>query len=313
TAADKRKSFYEDIVQIGCKDDTGTDTPDAKIAVECLKEYMESFQKRNPNFYVFNAVLHNDEATPHLHIDYIPIGHYKRGVDTQNGLAQALKEMGYGEGENAINRWRIAELNVLTEICIQHGIEISAPHKSRGYSFKVDEYKQHKDTINALEQHKGELFDDCYKFECERRATNKILNEAKAEAENSKKESSQAKAEAEKVRREALKMQEEATLKMRVAMLNSSMIRQMAKLNADTNKLEKEKLKSEYKYFLEMKEKFKEYAQKYITNIKDKQLRAIRKTELNKQLNSFSDNESLDEYVQRITQNNKQKQKGMSL
>ena len=282
TAADKRKSFYEDIVQIGCKDDTATDTPDAKIAVECLTEYMENFRKRNPNFYVFNAVLHNDEATPHLHIDYIPIGHYKRGVDTQNGLAQALKEMGYGDGENAINRWRLAELNVLTEICTQHGIEISAPQKSRGYSFKVEEYKQHKDTINALEQHKGDLFDDCYNLELKRRDTNRMLNNAKAEAENSKKESAKAKAEAEKVRREALKMQKEATLKMRVATLNSSMIRQMAKINADINTAEKEKLKSEYEYFLEMKEKFREYAQKYINNIKDEQIRATRKTELNK-------------------------------
>ena len=48
---------------------------------------MEGFRNRNPNFYVFNAVLHMDEATPHLHIDYIPVGHYKRGQDTQNGIA----------------------------------------------------------------------------------------------------------------------------------------------------------------------------------------------------------------------------------
>ena len=134
TASDKRKSFYEDIVQIGSKDDTGVGSPDAILAAECLKEYMRSFQKRNPNFFVFNAVLHMDEATPHLHIDYIPIGHYKRGVDTQNGLAQALKEMGYGEGENTISRWRTAECEVLTEICARHGIEISEPQKGRGYT-----------------------------------------------------------------------------------------------------------------------------------------------------------------------------------
>lgn len=97
-AADKRKSFYEDIVQIGDRNDTGIGSADAETAAECLTEYMQGFQKRNPNFFVFNAVLHLDEATPHIHIDYIPIGHYQRGVDTQNGLAQALKEMGYGEG-----------------------------------------------------------------------------------------------------------------------------------------------------------------------------------------------------------------------
>lgn len=157
TASDKRKSFYEDVVQIGCKDDTGVGSPDAILAAECLKEYMRSFQKRNPNFFVFNAVLHMDEATPHLHIDYIPIGHYKRGVDTQNGLAQALKEMGYGEGENTISRWRTAECEVLTEICARHEIEISEPQKGRGYTYTVEQYKQHKDTISELEHRTEEL------------------------------------------------------------------------------------------------------------------------------------------------------------
>ena len=31
---------------------------DFQLVADCLKEYMEGFQKRNPNFYVFNAVLH---------------------------------------------------------------------------------------------------------------------------------------------------------------------------------------------------------------------------------------------------------------
>lgn len=104
TAADKRKSFYEDVVQIGDMKNTGVGTPNAEIAAACLTEYMQGFQERNPNFYVFNAVLHLDEATPHLHIDYIPVGHYKKGVDTRNGIAQALKEMGYGSGKDAISR-----------------------------------------------------------------------------------------------------------------------------------------------------------------------------------------------------------------
>lgn len=96
TAADKRKSFYEDVVQIGKREDSGYGTEDFQFVADYLKEHMEGFKNRNPNLYVFNAVLHMDEATPHLHIDYIPVGHYKRGQDTQNGITQALKEMGYG-------------------------------------------------------------------------------------------------------------------------------------------------------------------------------------------------------------------------
>lgn len=144
-----QKSFYEVIVQVGKKEDTGIGTGDDKIAAEILKEYMEGFQKRNPNFYVFNAVLHMDEATPHLHFDYIPVGHYKRGQDTQNGIAQALKEMGWGGGKMAIARWRDSETEVLNNICREHGIEPLPPEESRG-TLEVEEYKEQRRKADAL-------------------------------------------------------------------------------------------------------------------------------------------------------------------
>lgn len=149
TAADKRKSFYEDVVQIGKKEDSGYGTENFQLVADCLKEYMEGFQKRNPNFYVFNAVLHMDEATPHLHIDYIPVGHYKRGQDTQNGIAQALKEMGYGEGKMAIAKWRAAEVEVLNKICLEHGIKPLAPEKARG-TLEIPEYKEKRRQADEL-------------------------------------------------------------------------------------------------------------------------------------------------------------------
>ena len=151
-SANGQKSFYEDVVQIGTKDDTGVNSTDADLAKLCLDEYMKGFQERNPNFHVFNAVLHMDEATPHLHIDYIPIGHYNRGVPVQNGLAQALKEMGYGGGKDAVNRWRKSERDVLKAICISHGLEIADETFGRGYSMKVEEYKEHQDRIHAYEE-----------------------------------------------------------------------------------------------------------------------------------------------------------------
>lgn len=149
TAADKRKSFYEDVAQIGKREDSGYGTEDFQLVVDCLKEYMAGFQKRNPNFYVFNAVLHMDEATPHLHIDYIPVGHYRRGQDTQNGIAQALKEMGYGEGKQAIARWRAAEVEVLNKICFEHGIKPLAPEKARG-TLEIPEYKEKRRQADEL-------------------------------------------------------------------------------------------------------------------------------------------------------------------
>lgn len=152
TSPDKRKSFYEYLIQLGTMEDTGTGTEAAEKATACLCEYMRGFSERNPNFYVFNAVIHLDEKTPHLHIDYVPVGHYKRGVDTQNGIAQALKEMGYGTGKNAIAKWRQSEYLIFREICEKNGFIISEPKKSRGVSFAVDEYKeiqQEKERLSA--------------------------------------------------------------------------------------------------------------------------------------------------------------------
>lgn len=156
TSADKRKSFYEDVVQIGTMQDTGVGMPDAEIAAACLTEYMQGFQARNPNFFVFNAVLHMDEATPHLHIDYIPVGHYRQGVDTQNGLAQALKEMNFGVGKDAIARWRESECKLLTEICNRHGVKIAAPEKSRG-SLTVEQYKEYAQVREQVDEKKKEV------------------------------------------------------------------------------------------------------------------------------------------------------------
>lgn len=148
--ANKQKCFYEHLVYIGTKKDSGIGTPDAEITKECLREYMEGFQERNPNFYVFNAVMHLDESTPHLHIDYIPVGHFKNGLEVRNAKNKALEEMNFGKDAKANNRWRLAEWDILKNICNAHGIEISEPKKSRGYNYTVEEYGEHQDKINVL-------------------------------------------------------------------------------------------------------------------------------------------------------------------
>ena len=150
TGTNKQKSFYEHLVYIGTRKDTGVGTPDAEITTECLREYMEGFQARNPNFYVFNAVLHLDESTPHLHINYIPVGHFSRGLEVRNAKNKALEEMGFGNDAKSNDRWRRSEWDILKNICNAHDIEISEPKKSRGYSYTVEEYGEYQDRINAL-------------------------------------------------------------------------------------------------------------------------------------------------------------------
>lgn len=149
-AKNSKKSFYELVIQIGSMEDSGINTPDKDIVSSCLIDYMNGFQKRNPNMYVFNAVLHLDEATPHLHIDYIPVGHCTRGLDTQNALGQALREMGYSNSYKSIAEWHSSERSILTQICNSKGIEISEPEKSRAVKFTVDEYKEYRSKIDSV-------------------------------------------------------------------------------------------------------------------------------------------------------------------
>ena len=150
TGTNKQKSFYEHLVYIGTRKDTAVGTPDAEITTECLREYMEGFQQRNPNLYVFNAVLHLDESTPHLHINYIPVGHFTRGLEIRNAKNKALEEMGFGNDAKSNDLWRRSEWDILKNICNAHDIEISEPKKSRGYSYTVEEYGEYQDRINAL-------------------------------------------------------------------------------------------------------------------------------------------------------------------
>jgi hypothetical protein len=152
TSPSKRKSFYEAYVQIGSIQDTPLE--DVPTVISCLKEYFEDFIQRNVNLYVFNAVIHTTDNTPHLHIDYIPLGHFKRGVGTQNSLSQALREMGYNQGKDSTNRWRLDERTALENICKRNGLTINEPTTKEDYAQLENKYHQ---TALALSSTKEEL------------------------------------------------------------------------------------------------------------------------------------------------------------
>ncbi len=87
----QEKQFYEVIVQIGNRDDTGIGSNAADIAVKVLTDYVELFIRRNSQLYVFGAYIHMDEETPHVHMDFVPWStDNKRGLETKNSLKGAL-------------------------------------------------------------------------------------------------------------------------------------------------------------------------------------------------------------------------------
>lgn len=161
-SGNKEKAFYENIVQIGKKTDTpvadesGVLTEEAKAAIEVLDRYAKTFQERNPNLYLFNCVMHLDEATPHLHIDYIPVAHgYKNGMKTRNSLTKAFQQMGFAKAvsrkQNETVAWQEREREYLTELCREQGIEIEVLGVQRD-NLSLPEYKAAMREVEELEQ-----------------------------------------------------------------------------------------------------------------------------------------------------------------
>lgn len=88
----KEKPFYEFIAQVGNQGDQ----PDQKKCVEILEDFHKMMQKDYPNMKIFNSVIHVDESTPHLHLDFIPVGEgYKKGLEKRVSMQKALQNLGF--------------------------------------------------------------------------------------------------------------------------------------------------------------------------------------------------------------------------
>ena len=123
----QEKPFHELILQIGDKENMSAESKNGQLARQILDEYYRGFQERNPNLKVFSAHLHMDEATSHLHINFVPFTTgSKRGLDTRVSLKQALAAQGFKggtRGDTEWNQWVSAEKSALAFVMERYGIE----------------------------------------------------------------------------------------------------------------------------------------------------------------------------------------------
>ena len=152
----QEKPFEELIIQIGNKDDMNASSENGQLARQMLDEYMQSFQQRNPTLRVFSAHLHMDEATPHLHIDFIPFTTgSKRGLETRVSLKKALEALGFAGGTKShteLNQWIEAEKQAIAFIMAQHDIEWEQKGTHEEHLSVLDYKKQERSKeVAALE------------------------------------------------------------------------------------------------------------------------------------------------------------------
>lgn len=152
----KEKLFQEVIVMFGNSENCGVGSENWETAIKLLDEYMRDFEKRNLNLKVFNAVMHLDEATPHLHIDFVPVCYeQKQGLSTRVSMKRAIQQMGFsasGKKETEAILWGSSERAKLTEILNNHHIArqvVGAFHDHKS----VEEYKRYARIIGDKNAH----------------------------------------------------------------------------------------------------------------------------------------------------------------
>lgn len=148
----QEKPFYEFVVAFGNMNDKDTDI--YPVLQRCLSDYVTDFEERNPNFKVFQKIVHLDEkGIDHAHIDFIPVStHNKRGLSVKNSFRGALKEMGY-TGKTAFLDWRQSEEKYMAEILERHGLEFERG-SGRDEHLNVRQYQAEAREINRLAQQK---------------------------------------------------------------------------------------------------------------------------------------------------------------
>ena len=227
----QEKPFHEIILQIGDKDNMGAKTENGQLAAKVLDKYMQDFQRRNPTLRVFSAYLHMDEATPHMHIDFVPYTTgSKRGLDTRVSLKQALSVLGFKGGtrrETELNQWVAYEKEQLAAVMLEHGIEWEKKGTHEKHLSVLDfEKKERAKEVAELEAKKAELKEENATFE----EINETLHEQLIQTDE---EISSLQEDLKKSRQEAEKAQKQADKYQKRMNELAPMVKNMEKLAAD--------------------------------------------------------------------------------
>ena len=240
----QEKLFHEVILQIGDKDNMGAKTENGQLAGKVLNEYMRDFQRRNPTLRVFSAYLHMDEATPHLHIDFVPYTTgSKRGLDTRVSLKQALAALGFKGGtrrETELNQWVAYEKEQLAAVMQEYEIEWEKKGTHEKHLSVLDfEKKERAKEVAELEQYISD--------------GKEILSDIQIRQLRVEQETEQIRQEGEAIRQEVSELAETSNLLKEQA---EALSENKEKLLSDNAKLEKQqkKLQREIEKMVQSKE-----------------------------------------------------------
>lgn len=116
--------------------------PEEQTCKKVLMEFLNQWQTENPNMKVIGAYYHADEeGAPHMHIDFVPVADYKRGLSHRNSYSKAIEQQdGFKTEEKKGTgqiQWQSKMRETLRGICISHGLEVT---------LEKGEKREHSDT-----------------------------------------------------------------------------------------------------------------------------------------------------------------------
>lgn len=209
----------------------GAKTENGQLAAKVLDKYMQDFQWRNPTLRVLSAYLHMDEATPHLHIDFVPYTTgSKRGLDTRVSLKQALAALGFKGGtrrETELNQWVAYEKEQLAAVMLEHGIE-------------WDKKGTHEKHLSVLDFEKKERAKEVAELEQSISDGKERLSDIQIQQRKAEQEAEQIRQEGEVIRQEVSELLETSNLLKGQAV---TLTEDKEKLLSDNEKLEKQQKK----------------------------------------------------------------------
>lgn len=173
--ADKKlHDAYEFVVQVGNVDDHLADVEAKTVYAEWLDRFVERY---GCHFDVIQAVVHVDEATPHMHVEFVPVATASRGLAVQNSFSRAMRQ----SGEKDFVGFQAHMAQMLGDVMARHGIERVAGDKDRQMDgVDINVYKR---TLAWEKEQKAQVDDELAKARDEAAKARSAAKEARRTAE----------------------------------------------------------------------------------------------------------------------------------
>lgn len=207
--SDKNQDMAVEIIfQCGDKDfwenifiETDKEKENKENICKVYDTLLEQLQKEMPDFKVANAVVHFDEASPHMHVVGVPIGRgFKRGLETKVSKRSVFTPKTL---ENILQSRLRETANI--EMLIHYRVLVKDKQKGKNHDLSVTEYKVQQETkrlemvAGFLEEKQDRLFD-----------TNNRLEQAEKEISETERQLSDTEMEIARAERDLIRIKTES-------------------------------------------------------------------------------------------------------